>query len=181
MSGVKILLNTWRDTVNEPVRGEPPDMVYSDNITKQIITRMLNSGNNQVKQLGKELDKLYKNKASSVRVKTRIYTLVKNIADDGSPNNHTKLEISETKYKKLVSERKQGIISDLDNQLLEKALFTKVCHCVKKRLSNETAKWLLGDIDKDLDNLPYNPYAVCTSSIYNKRGFTRDTSFSKCK
>ena len=180
MSGVKILLNTWKDTNDETLEGISQETSYPNNIAEQIITRMLNSGNNQVKQLGKELDMLYKNKASSERVKRRIFTLVKNIAEDGSPNNHTKLEISETKYKKLVSERKQGIINDIDNQLLEKTLFAKVCHCVKKRLSNETAKWILGDIDNELDNLPYNPYAVCTISIYNKRGFTRNISFSRC-
>jgi hypothetical protein len=75
------------------------------------------------------------------------------------------INISEKKYKDLIRQKKTGTLSKSDSQLLNESLHIKLCHCIKKL-------YIKNLINKEFFNTPikYNPYAICTSSVYNKRG-----------
>ena len=83
----------------------------------------------------------------------------------------------ESKYKELVKKRKEGAISHKEHIILEKALHVKFCHCIKKL-------YLQNIINQEFfDKEPkYNPYAICTSSLYKKRYFDVPPSAArKCR
>ena len=74
------------------------------------------------------------------------------------------IKISETKYKKLINEKKTGSISRENDSILTEALNCKYCHCVKKLyLKNNFERYINNNEPK------YNPYAICMSSIYKNR------------
>ena len=175
---LKLLLNTWNTIITKNNKLDNNDKI--DNNVKEIILRLSNSGNIKVRSLGNELLDKYKNKKERQVINNNINQLILEIADIGTSKKTTKLNISENNYQILIKKKQTNIISEEEKKILDKALFIKVCNCVKKKLSQNTAKWLLGEINSDIDNIPYNPYAICTSSIYNKRGFKREKSFKKC-
>lgn len=80
---------------------------------------------------------------------------------------HSPIKISKKQYKSLVDKRKAGKrMSKEENKLLDEALYIKFCHCIKKL-------YIKNVIDYQFFNkeLKYNPYAICTSSIYKNRDF----------
>ncbi len=181
MSGAKLILKTWEELDSDSDSDtDNPTVATDSTVADEIIHRLLDSKNEKVSHLGRQLVELSRDPTKKIQIDRKLYLLVKTIADAGDPKQHTKLKITEDKYKLLITQAKTGKNTSEEQQVLEEALFAKVCHCVKKRLSSSTAKWLLGEINSDIDHLPYNPYAVFTSSIYNKRGFTRTKSFSEC-
>ena len=94
-----------------------------------------------------------------------------------NPSNISQTSLSIKKYKKLIQERQEGIISDSDKQLLEQVLYLKLCRCIKHiYIKNIINQEFFGKSTK------YNRYALCTSSIYNNRGFKAPSSAVKnCK
>ncbi len=175
MSGTKLLVKNYEKVISDT--SEKNKNYYTSNISQQIINRMIHSRNTQVSEIGQQLKIKYNREPK--KVNRILYHLVSNL--DQIKDKHTKLDITEEEYKKLIKKKKKGTINKDNDKILEKALFTKVCHCVKKKLSIQTAKWLLGEFDNiSIEKLPYNAYAVCTYSIYNQRGFKRSKSFQDC-
>jgi len=89
------------------------------------------------------------------------------------------INITEAKYKRLIKERKKERpnINIRDNILLDNALHIKFCHCIKKL-------YLKNIIRQEFSNIKgkYNPYAICTSSIYKNRDFNVPPSAArKCR
>jgi len=75
------------------------------------------------------------------------------------------IDISEKEYKRLILLKKQDlIVNPIDKNILDKAMHIKLCHCIKKLYIKDII--VQNFINK---NPKYNPYAICTSSIYNKR------------
>lgn len=78
--------------------------------------------------------------------------------------NRAPIKMSEKKYKELIKKNTEKNISKNEKTELDEALNSKFCHCVKKiYLKNKFAKIFT---EKEPQ---YNPYAICTASIYNKR------------
>ena len=146
------------------------------NLVTELIARLESSSQKNLNSLGNELRISYQKNPFDISKK--IYFLIKSIQLETQYTNVYK--ISKRKYKKLILKRQEGNISQEDNKILEEALFSKVCNCVQKKLSQSTADWLIGKWSGNVDNPPYNPYAICTSSIYNDRNFSRNKSFSEC-
>ena len=175
MSGSKLLIRNWRNSDSDSDSDS-----YNNTLTQEIINKLKNSSNKEVSKLGNQL--AISHRENSKKINRKIYRLVEQLETTGSSSQHTTLNISDSNYKELVKQRQSGNISRDENKVLEVALFAKVCNCVKKRLSQSTAQWLLGKMPEnvELDDLPYNPYAICSHSIYNSRGFRRTKSFSDC-
>lgn len=153
---------------------------FDEILTHSIIVRLKNSSNKNVAKIGIELEKDYKKKHYKRKISSLIYNLVRKISDSGNIKKHIKLSIPDSKYQQLIVLKKKGLISLKDSKLLDKLLFNKVCHCVNKRINRMTADWLLGKEKEYEYNQKNNPYAICTYSIYNRRGFKRNLSFKKC-
>tara|TARA_Y100000385_G_scaffold291708_1_gene371544 strand:- start:2841 stop:3410 length:570 start_codon:yes stop_codon:yes gene_type:complete len=90
------------------------------------------------------------------------------------PSNISKSSINDKKYKDLIKQKQEGTIKSGDNQLLENNLYSKLCKCIKKI-------YIKNMIEQEFFNKKnkYNRYAVCTNSIYNKRGFKSPPSATK--
>lgn len=73
----------------------------------------------------------------------------------------SKLPISEKNYKNLLKKYRSKTISRDESNLLDKCLHIKLCRCIKKIY--------IKNLIEDVKNQKYNPYALCTSSIYKKR------------
>lgn len=92
-----------------------------------------------------------------------------------NPSNVTESSLPYKRYKKLIQERQDGTITEGNNHLLERMLYLKLCRCIKQI-------YIKNIINQEFFNkspLKYNKYAVCTSSIYNKRGFKAPASAVK--
>lgn len=92
-----------------------------------------------------------------------------------NPSNITEISLPYKKYKKLIEERQDGTITEGNNKLLEQILYLKLCRCIKKI-------YIKNIIDQEFFNKSpskYNRYAICTSSVYNKRGFKAPASAVK--
>jgi len=77
------------------------------------------------------------------------------------------LRITEKKYRSLISHRQSKRKMSLkDKKLLDDALYTKYCMCLKKLEGSKKG----------------NPYPICMNSIYLNRGFKAPTGASRnCK
>ena len=106
--------------------------------------------------------KKYCRKTSSDVVKNRIKLKSGNIL---YAHKKTPLEISEKEYKNLIDKSFHSKLTKKENTILEKALFNKYCHCVKKGLIINFNK----NKNNNNNNNKNNPYGYCTSSIYNNR------------
>ena len=103
-----------------------------------------------------------------------LYELFKRPSSGGikSPIN-----INEKEYKELIKKRKQSKISKSDKIKLDKALHIKFCYCIKKLYIKNTMRQAFFNTEPK-----YNPYAICTSSIYKKREFNVPPSAArKCR
>ena len=70
------------------------------------------------------------------------------------------VKISDKKYRTLLSKRRsKKKMSIRDKKLLDDALYTKYCMCLRKLESKGKSKKKI------------NPFAICMSSIYLKRGY----------
>lgn len=78
--------------------------------------------------------------------------------------------LSKTKYEDYLKKRKtKKKLNKKQNKDLDHALFINYCKCIKYLKYN-------GKVDKGLE------YPICTSSIYNKRGFKSPKNIKmKCK
>ena len=86
----------------------------------------------------------------------------------------SKLPISEKKYQTLLKKYRLKTISKDESNLLDKCLHIKLCRCIKKIY--------IKNIIEDIKNQKYNPYALCTSSIYNKRSIKAPSrAVRKCR
>lgn len=74
--------------------------------------------------------------------------------------------ITENKYKELIEKKKNDDLTEQDSSTLDEAMHIKLCHCIKKI-------YIKNIIDTEFFEKirTLNPYAICTSSIYKKRGF----------
>jgi len=87
------------------------------------------------------------------------------------------IKLSEKKYKNLIIKRKKSKISKSDKIKLDKALHIKFCHCIKKLYIKNTIQQAFFNTEPK-----YNPYAICTSSIYKNRDFDVPPSAArKCR
>ena len=94
-----------------------------------------------------------------------IITLIYKILIPDKFSVHTKLDISETMYKQLVEDKKQGIL-DVDKEgILNNSMKRKFDHCTNKlKFINKFFTKITKDISK-----PYrNPEGVCYTSIYKR-------------
>jgi hypothetical protein len=96
------------------------------------------------------------------------YVITKIIKNILYPNNFPKespIPISEQLYEKLLLMKEKKILNDKTQKfLLDQSLHAKICHCVKNLLITDKFK-------KEVLNqsTEYNPYAICTSSVYKDR------------
>jgi len=81
------------------------------------------------------------------------------------------VKISEKKYRSLLSQRRSKKKMSLkDKKILDDALYTKYCMCLRKLESKGKSKKKV------------NPFAICMSSIYLKRGYKPPPNASRnCK
>jgi len=89
------------------------------------------------------------------------------------------INISIKKYKSLIEKRQDnpGSLTDRENYELDFALNRKYCNCVEKVKYKRKSKSRRGS----RRNKRNNPYAICTSSVYIKRGFRiPKTARKKC-
>ena len=74
------------------------------------------------------------------------------------------IKISEKKYKELIRQNKEGIITPDDKAILMEALNCKYCHCIKSiYLKDQFNEYILNQ------KTSYNRYALCMSSVYKNR------------
>ena len=78
--------------------------------------------------------------------------------------------LSKKKYEEfLTKKKKRKKLTKKQNKDLDHTLFIKYCKCIK-------------NLKYDKKGEPGAEYAICTSSIYNKRGFTPPKNIKmKCK
>ena len=77
--------------------------------------------------------------------------------------------LSKKKYEEYLEKRKKKKLTKKQNKDLDHTLFIKYCKCIKNL-----------KYDKKVE--PGSEYPICTSSIYNKRGFTPPKNIKmKCK
>ena len=77
--------------------------------------------------------------------------------------NKAPIMISNKKYKELLDKKQNNIITEDENNTLLEALNCKYCYCVKKLyLKNLFIEYITNKKPE------YNPYAICTSSIYKE-------------
>ena len=86
------------------------------------------------------------------------------------------IPISEEEYQNLLERNKKRKLRGRPKQLLEKCLYIKYCHCIKKIYYKNLFK------KKILDKNPPSEYAICMSSIYKKRNIKPPPKASyKCR
>lgn len=171
---------SWSDSERE-INNQVDNLVTDrgertlNNICYDVINRLNTSNNRRARRVGREMFQyLVTGKVENrEKMEIRILRFLKEIQN--GPNNvfsrHTPLQISTERYRELIELRKRGSLregSDEWNQL-EDALFAKVCHCVQKQLRRDLTQLLMSNTLKEKDVNNY--YAICTDSIYNKRGF----------
>jgi hypothetical protein len=77
--------------------------------------------------------------------------------------------LSKKKYEEYLEKRKKKKLTKKQNKDLDHTLFIKYCKCIKNLKYNKKVE-------------PGSEYPICTSSIYNKRGFTPPKNIKmKCK
>lgn len=90
------------------------------------------------------------------------------------------INISIRKYKSLIEKRKDdpASLTDRENYELDFALNRKYCNCVEKvKYKSRKSK----SRRSSRSNKGNNPYAICTSSVFIKRGFRiPKTARKKC-
>ena len=105
------------------------------------------------------------NPECSIQTGYIITKIIKNILYPNQFPRESPIPISEQLYEKLLLMKKKKILNnETEKYLVKKSLHTKICHCIKKVLITDKFK-------KEVLNISskYNPYAVCTSSIYKDR------------
>lgn len=78
--------------------------------------------------------------------------------------NKSPIKITEKKYRELIKLKKGGKISKSQNVILEEAMNTKYCHCLKSLFLKEK---FFQTVKNSYD--PQNVYPICMSSIYSSR------------
>lgn len=78
-----------------------------------------------------------------------------------------------------VQQKKDGIIRLTENQeeMLNETLHGKMCSCIKKVKMSDYLSENFSNLKKR--STPANPYAVCTASLYNKRGLTAPSNAAR--
>lgn len=73
--------------------------------------------------------------------------------------------ITEKLYNNLIQKQKKGSINDDEKDILDKAMYIKLCHCTKKMMLQDLfQEKVLSKKSKKRNN-----YAICTNSVYNQR------------
>lgn len=93
--------------------------------------------------------------------------IIKNILYPNKFPEKSPMIISDELNKRLLTLKKKKLLSNTTEQeLLRETLHSKLCHCIKGMLiKNKFRKDVLNK------NSQYNPYAICTQSVYKNRGF----------
>lgn len=104
----------------------------------------------------------------SVQTGYIITKIIKNILYPQKFPKKSPMLITEELNQKLISLKKRRTLSHTTEQeLLRETLHSKLCHCIKGMLiKNKFRKDVLNKSSE------YNPYAVCTQSVYKNRGFS---------
>jgi hypothetical protein len=147
-----------------------------EKIAVDVIRRLTESNNSQIRRVAREMYRHYttSDKRRRARVVNRIHNFLIELREGPSSFPlSTPLQISSTRYRELINLRKRGELREGSNDWnqLEEALLAKVCHCVQKQLRKDLTQALLSTNVGTVD-AKYNPFAICTSAVYNKRGFT---------
>lgn len=92
--------------------------------------------------------------------------IIKNILYPNKFPEKSPMMISKDLNNRLLSLKKMKLLSNTTEQdLLRETLHSKLCHCIKGMLiKNKFRKDVLNKDSK------YNPYAICTQSVYKNRG-----------
>lgn len=69
-------------------------------------------------------------------------------------------------YKNLIEKKKQNNLTDDESKILDVQLHLKFCKCIKKLYLRNLYYRMFFNKESS-----YNPYAVCTSSLYKNRDF----------
>ena len=120
------------------------------------------------KKMRSLLEDLLQEKSScSVQTGYIITKIIKNILYPNRFPKKSPMLITNQLDRKLISLKKKGVLSNTTEQeLLRESLHSKLCHCIKSMLiHNKFKKEVLNRQTK------YNPYAICTQSVYKNRGF----------
>ena len=146
-----------------------------ERIAIDVIRRLTESNNPQIRRVATEMYQHYSSsdRRRRTRVINRIHDFLIELREGPSTfPQSTPLSISSTKYRELINLRKRGQLREGSNDWnqLEEALLAKVCHCVQKQLRKDLTQALLSTSVGSVD-AKYNPFAICTSAVYNKRGF----------
>ena len=92
--------------------------------------------------------------------------IIKNILYPNKFPEKSPMMISKDLNNRLLSLKKMKLLSNTTEQeLLRETLHSKLCHCIKGMLIKN--KFRKDVLNKDSQ---YNPYAICTQSVYKNRG-----------
>ena len=120
------------------------------------------------KKMRSLLEDLYPGKIICSKETGYIITkIIKNILYPQKFPKKSPILITKELNQKLISLKKRKVLSNTTEQeLLKETLHTKLCHCIKSMLvTNKFKKEVLNKRSQ------YNPYAICTQSVYKNRGF----------
>jgi len=113
----------------------------------------------------KVIDNLLKSSHSQKAVCSYLVEILYSLFNPKNLPKKAPILISEKVYKELIQKEKDNTISPSETIILDEALNIKYCFCIKKLyLKNIFIENILEEETK------YNPYAICMSSIYKKRG-----------
>lgn len=108
--------------------------------------------------------------------KLSCYVLINSLKNILINNNLTRLNITEEEYKGLLLKMRKGLLTLKEKHILDEALNQKYCYCTRNIYVRNI--WS----DKLNTKSAYNPYQVCTASIYKNRGIDVPDSINQnCK
>lgn len=185
MQKANLIKNAWKRsktnaqydntaTSNQQILESLPHMssASAEQVAHDIMRRLLDSKNTQIRRVGRQMYRHYtrSTKYSREAICHRILQFMKELRE--GPVSFTEsapTDISSARYRQLIKMRQDRRIQEGSREWkqLEDALLAKVCHCFQKQLRKDLASVLLGQGGSE-----YNPAAICTSAVYNNRGFT---------